>query len=114
MDMTYKTAIHSLFERLRSINVRMPEGVERQFLLDDQNGHYQIIDVGWEGLKPVLDVMVYISLKNGFVWVQADNTGHGIVDGLLERGVPQNRIVLGFHAPYKRPYTEFATGNETG
>ncbi|MEM7531299.1 MAG: element excision factor XisI family protein [Chloroflexota bacterium] len=27
---------------------------------------------------------------------------------LVERGVPNTDIVLGFHPPYKRPFTEFA------
>ena len=30
--------------------------------------------------------------------------------GSWPRAVPQERIVLGFHAPYKRPLTDFATG----
>ena len=105
-------SIHAVFDGLRSHKIMLPTGLERQFLLDDQNKHYQILDIGWDGMQPVLDVMVHIDIKQDFVWVQADNTDHGIVDALLEKGVPQNRIVLGFQAPYKRALTGFAVGNE--
>ena len=37
-------------------------------------------------------------------WTEAD-----IVDSLVERGVPPEDIVLAFHPPEMRHYTEFAT-----
>ena len=108
----WQPAIHAVFKKLQDYQTLMPEGLKREFIVDDLGGHYQILDVGWENQKPIRDIMVHIDLKNDFVWVQADNTDHGIVDALLELGVPQNRIVLGFHAPYKRKFTGFATGLE--
>jgi XisI protein len=33
-----------------------------------------------------------------------------IADDLMERGVPAQDIVLGFHSPSKRKFTEFAVG----
>ena len=108
----WQQAIHAVFKKLQDYQTPMPNGLEREFILDDRNGHFQILDVGWIDQKPVQDIMVHIDIKNDFVWVQADNTNHGIVDALLEQGVPQNRIVLGFHAPYKRKFTGFATGTE--
>jgi hypothetical protein len=35
-------------------------------------------------------------------------TEDGIATDLLEAGVPKEDIVLAFHAPEMRPYTEFA------
>ena len=34
----------------------------------------------------------------------------GIVSDLEALGVPKQDIVLGFHAPYKRNYTDYAVG----
>jgi hypothetical protein len=106
----WQQAIHTVFQTLKSYDTQMPQGIERQFIMDDQNGHYQILDLGWENQNPVYDIMVHIDIKQNLIWVQADNTNHNIVEALLEQGVPKNQIVLGFHAPYKRPFTGFATG----
>ncbi len=108
----YKQAIHHVFETLKSHHALMPTGIERQFILDDENGHYQILDVGWESQKFIHDIMVHIDIKQDFIWLQADNTDYGIAEALLEQGIPKNRIVLGFHAPFKRKFTGFATGQE--
>jgi XisI protein len=108
----WQRAIHAVFDELKSHNTLLPDGLERRFIVDDHNGYYQILDLGWEDQKFVQDIMVHIDLRQDFIWVQADNTTHGVVEALLEQGVPKNRIVLGFHAPYKRPYTGFATGQE--
>jgi hypothetical protein len=32
----------------------------------------------------------------------------GIANELVERGVPKKGIVLAFHSPFKRQFTEFA------
>lgn len=42
------------------------------------------------------------------VWLEADNIDCVFVDRLLEAGVPKNDIVLAFHYPGMRKYTEFA------
>jgi hypothetical protein len=54
---------------------------------------------------------VQIDVKNNLVWLQEDNTDYGVAEALVNAGIPKESIVLGFHAPYKRPYTGFATGD---
>jgi hypothetical protein len=105
-------AVHCVFGALKARQVLTPMGIERQFLMDDQNGHYQLLNVGWHGSQHTHSILVQIDVKGDFVWIQADNTEYNIVDALLEQGVPQNRIVLGFQAPYKRALTDFAVGDE--
>ncbi len=36
------------------------------------------------------------------------STGFGMIGELVAAGVPQNKIVLGFHPPDVRPHTEYA------
>ncbi|MDD1428313.1 XisI protein, partial [Dolichospermum sp. ST_sed9] len=43
------------------------------------------------------------------IWIQHDGTEVGIATLLLEKGVPKEDIVLGFHSPDMREFTEFAT-----
>ncbi|USR93219.1 XisI protein [Phormidium yuhuli AB48] len=42
------------------------------------------------------------------VWIHQDGLEDGIADELLNAGIPQDKIVLGFHHPDLRPYTGFA------
>ncbi|MCW5315139.1 hypothetical protein GTQ43_15380 [Nostoc sp. KVJ3] len=43
-------------------------------------------------------------------WIQRDGTEIGIANELITAGVPKKDIVLEFHAPYKREFTDFAIG----
>ncbi len=108
----HQKAVHRVFADLKARKALTPPGIERQFLMDDQNGHYQLLNIGWHGSRHIHSILVQLDIKGDFVWVQADNTEYNIVDALLAEGVPQNRIVLGFQAPYKRAFTEFAQGDE--
>jgi hypothetical protein len=64
---------------------------------------------GWEDKKQIQHIIIYLTIKNGKIWVEEDATDLCIVDDLLSAGIPQNDIVLGFHHPSKRVFTEFAT-----
>lgn len=44
------------------------------------------------------------------IWIQRDGTEMGIANELIAAGVSKEDIVLGFHAPYKRQFTDFAVG----
>jgi hypothetical protein len=53
--------------------------------------------------------LVHIDIHDGKVWIEHDGTNLEIVQDLLDAGVPKEHIVLGFHPPAHRKYTEFAT-----
>ena len=48
-----------------------------------------------------------VFLIDGKIWVQRDFTEPSITEQLVAKGVPTSNIVLGFHPPYKRRFTEF-------
>jgi hypothetical protein len=52
--------------------------------------------------------IVHLDIRNGKIWIQHDGTEVGIANRLVEAGVPKTDIVLGFHSPFKRQFTEFA------
>ena len=83
---------------------------ETQLIFDTNGDNYMYLRHDWREFMRRYDVYVHIEIRNGFVWVQRDNTDYGVVDELEKRGIPKNKIVLGFHPPYKRPYTGYATG----
>ncbi len=85
------------------------EGVRKEVILDDSNGHYQLLDVGWKHRRRIHGTLVHIDIHDGKVWVEHDGTDLEIVQDLLDAGIPEDQIVLGFHPPAHRKYTPFAT-----
>ncbi|WP_017293943.1 XisI protein [Geminocystis herdmanii] len=81
---------------------------EIQLLFDENRHHYQVLNIGWKDQKRIYGVIIHVDLKEDKIWIQRDGTEIGIANELVEAGVPKHDIVLGFYAPYKRPFTEFA------
>ncbi len=88
---------------------RFPKpGIESLLIADEARGHYQLFDLGWAEHKRVRNLQVYVRLRNGKIWIEHDMTEDSIATELLAAGVPETDIVLAFHAPELRQYTEFA------
>lgn len=84
--------------------------VEVELILDTQSDHYEVISVGWSNNRRIHGTVLHLDIRGGKIWIQHDGTEEGIAYRLVEAGVPKTDIVLGFHSPYKRQFTEFATG----
>ena len=83
-------------------------GVETEFICDDVKGQYLLLDIGWRDGKRAFNPIIYVRIKNDKIWLEEDWTEDGITDDLLRAGVPKEDIVLAFHSPEKRLYTDFA------
>lgn len=84
------------------------EEFETQLIFDTKHDHYQILHVGWQHYDRTFGCPIHIDIKGGKVWIQQNLTDYDFIADLIEKGIPKEEIVLGFQAPYKRPYTEFA------
>ncbi|HLP92248.1 MAG TPA: XisI protein [Nostocaceae cyanobacterium] len=82
--------------------------VELQLLFDQERDHYQLMSVGWNGEKRIHGIMLHIDIIDGKIWIQHNGTERRIAQDLLELGVPKQDIVLAFHSPTRRKYTDFA------
>ncbi|WP_096625956.1 XisI protein [Calothrix sp. NIES-3974] len=85
------------------------EGVETQAILDTERDHYLLLHTGWRGNRRTHGCSLHLDIKDGKIWIQHDGTEMGMATQLLELGVPKEDIVLAFHSPYMRQFTEFAT-----
>jgi XisI protein len=81
--------------------------VECQLLLDAEHDHYQLLDLGWKGLRRVYHCFIHLDIKDGKIWIQRNMTEVDIAKELVDMGVPKEDIVLGLHPPYKRPHTGY-------
>ncbi|MDD1414072.1 XisI protein [Dolichospermum sp. ST_con] len=82
--------------------------VELQLMIDREHDHYQLMTVGWNGEKRIHGIMLHLDIKNNKIWIQHNGTERGITQDLLALGVPKEDIVLAFHSPTRRKYTDFA------
>lgn len=103
----YRETIEKVINEVLQIT---PPTDETQYkaILDRQHDRYAMIAVGWEGSQRVLDIIIYLEIIGGKIWLQADNTDLAIAQDLERAGISKNEIVLGLHPPNVRPYTEYA------
>jgi len=98
-------------QRLSQQNASVDE-YEIQTVFDGERHHYQLLSVGWLGNKREFGCLLHLDIKDGKIWIQHDGTEVGIANQLVEMGVPKQDIVLAFHEPAVREFTDFATGKE--
>jgi len=82
--------------------------IEQQVIIDAEQNNFLLINTGWDKHKRIHGCVVHVSLINGKIWIQRDGIEEGITKELLAAGIPKDKIVLAFHPPSVRQYTEFA------
>ncbi len=105
----YRQLIQDLLQAYSEINFGN-EDLETEVIFDTVRDRYQVVHVGWSNKRRVYGCVLHLDIKNEKIWIQHDGTEGGIANELLERGVPKGEIVLAFHSPFKRQFTEFAVG----
>ena len=101
---------HLLLERReRSSRQRKAQEYEVQTIFDSEQDHYQLLYVGWRGDKRDFGCVLHLDIKDGKIWIQHDGTEEGIANQLAEMGVPKQDIILAFHEPYIRQFTDFGS-----
>lgn len=85
--------------------------IESETIFDTLSDRYQLVNVGWKDASTrIYGCVLHVDIKDGKIWVQHDGTEDAIADQLVALGVPKQDIVLAYHAPHVRQYTEFAVG----
>ncbi|MGL5083458.1 MAG: XisI protein [Microcoleaceae cyanobacterium] len=106
----YRKSIKTFLKQYAdSINQNPEPGVEVELVFDTDNDHYLLLDVGWEGEKRVHHCTFHFDIKDGKIWLQENNTDTEVDEDLEEMGISKKEIVVGFHHPSMREYSDFAT-----
>jgi XisI protein len=79
----------------------MPD-VKTTVLIDLKGNHFQAVDIGWAGAKYIFSPVFHFDIKHEKIWFQCNNTDREVIDELVEMGVENNDIILGFQPPYVR------------
>jgi hypothetical protein len=96
------TEYHQLFSSAS------PDNVEMLLAFDEDRDQYLWFQVGWTSEERIKGNSVHIRIKNDKIYIEEDWTEEGIANELLKAGVPKEDIVLAFHDPESRKYTDFA------
>ena len=106
----YRSIVKKILTEYDKIASQTPNvsGVDTVLSFDEERDQYLWFDIGWNERKRVQAISVYIRIKNEKIYIEEDWTEEGIATELLREGVPKEDIVLAFHDPQTRKYTNFA------
>ena len=65
-------------------------------VFDDAQGHYALMQVGWDRGRRVRGNLIYMLMENEKVIIEYDGIEHGISEDLIAQGVDEQDIVLAF------------------
>lgn len=106
---TYRTILKEVLKQQAELMRRNSQtDIETELTFDEERDHYMLLRMGWTPQGRLFVPTLYARLRNGKIWIENDWTEEGLATGLLERGVPPEDVVLAFHPPEMRAYTEFA------
>jgi hypothetical protein len=105
----YRQIIRRLIEEYASFKPSHGQ-IETEAIIDADKDHYEVMHVGWDGVRRIHGSVVHIDIIDDKVWVQYDGTSRPVAEELIAAGVPREDIVLGFHPAELRRHTQFAAG----
>ncbi len=82
--------------------------IKTEAVIDSEKDHYEVMHIGWDGVRRVHGSVVHIDIIDGKIWIQYDGTTRSVAEQLLAAGIPRDAIVLGFHPSNVRQFTDFA------
>lgn len=77
-------------------------------VFDRTRDRYLLMVDGYEGKKHIHFALIDVEIRNEKFWIHYDGLEAGVATYLLEKGVPNENIVLAFYSPEFRRHTEFA------
>ncbi|MCB0841101.1 MAG: XisI protein [Bacteroidetes bacterium] len=105
----YRKIARELATYAGKLGERPNSDIKTQFVFDDEHGHYLLYFNGWRGAKRTYGCYLHIEVTDDAkIWVHHDGTDLKIAQLFVDKGIPKSDIVLGFHAPVKRPDSGFA------
>lgn len=105
----YQNAIKSILLEYEKISSQVIDpDIDEVLMFDDERSQYLWFNIGWKKSRRIKSISVYARIKNDKIYVEEDWTEEGITTDLLAQGIPKEDIVLAFHDPESRKYTEFA------
>ena len=107
----YSSVISGIFNKYKKLSGNNTNSeLEDVFVIDEASKSWLWLITGWakEENMRVNTNNLYVRVKKDKIYIEEDWTEEGIATDLMREGVPKEDIVLAFHEPSMRKYTEFA------
>ena len=104
----YREIVQEILMDYHQINQKSGSTTESALCFDEVRDQYLLLLMGWQKDERIKSVMIHIRLQNNKIWIEEDWTEDGVATDLLQKGITREEIVLAFHPPQVRQYTEFA------
>jgi XisI protein len=104
----YRSIVKEILTEYHTLNLKAESETESVLAFDEVNDQYLLMLMGWNRDERIKNTMIHVRLKNGKIWIEEDCTEDGVATDLLAKGVERASIVLAFHPPQVRQYTEFS------
>jgi hypothetical protein len=103
----YPKIVQQLLEDYAALSGDDPT-VAIELIFDTVRDSYQLVHVGWHGDRRIHGCILHLDIRDGKIWLQHNGTENDIAAELVEMGAAKSDIVIGFHSPFKRQFTEYA------
>lgn len=107
----YRQAIKTFLQDYvtsRQANAKPNDGTAIEAILDTESDRYLILDIGWNESRRVHNCIFHFDIKDGKIWIQENNTDIEVDEELKELGISKKELVIGFHHPSMREYSDYA------
>lgn len=103
----YRSVVLKVLEEYKN-NYKIKSGIEKFIIIDDVNKNYFFFRMGWDGDNRIYGCSLHFRIQDNKIWIEYDGTEEEFAIKLEDEGVPQEDIVLAFHHPEKRKYTQYS------
>ncbi|NJN78209.1 MAG: XisI protein [Saprospiraceae bacterium] len=78
-------------------------------IYDEERGQYLLFTDGWKGESRDYGCFMHIEVReDGKIMLRRDGTDLDIGQQILNKGVSKKEMVIGFHSPKMRSWSDFA------
>jgi hypothetical protein len=84
--------------------------IETEAVIDGERDHYEVMHVGWDGVRRVHGCVIHLDIRGGKVGCNTTARPAPSLRNWSKPASPKEDIVLGFHPPEVRRHTAFALG----
>ncbi|MEA5533356.1 XisI protein [Crocosphaera sp. XPORK-15E] len=84
------------------------QNLKHKLIISNDHKDYLLMTIGWDDDVKVHGCLVHLEIIDNKIWIHRDGLEDGIASDLVRAGIPKSEIVLAFHPPDVRKFTEFA------
>ena len=82
--------------------------IDPQLIFDTERDRYLLIRTGWNKDCRIHNCVFHFNIQDGKIWLEENNTDVDIDEELEDMGISKQEIVVAFHHPSMRQYSDYA------